>query len=207
MINEYVKYLILAIVITAIPGPAVVLTIRNSIRYGYKVAIVNVIGNFCAMVLLATLCAIGVGAVIVASATLFSLLKLIGSCYLIYLGVRVWRAPAFDAGAAFGKEEKNDRKLLSIFQEGFGVGITNPKAIVFFVALFPQFIDPIRAYVPQFLTLIFTIEGISCIVLSTYAVLASSLSACLAKKRSMAFFNKITALAFAGFGLALLGEG
>lgn len=204
MINDYLIYLMLAVTITAIPGPAVILTIKNSIRYGFKYAVVNVLGNFVAMVILATLSAVGLGAAIMASATLYSILKIVGCLYLIYLGIMVWKAPALTTANPIKNRNDKKRQILTVFKEGFGVGITNPKAIAFFTALFPQFIDPARPYMPQFLTLILTIEGISILVLSTYALSGSFFSRHLAKEKAGLIFNKLTSAAFIGFGLALL---
>ena len=206
MINDYLVFITLAVTITALPGPAVILTVRNSIKYGYKVAILNIFGNFAAMVILASLSAVGLGAVILASSTLFSVIKIVGCLYLIYLGVKAWKAPYIQEASGVLSRSKQAKPLLSVFKEGFTVGIANPKAIAFFTALFPQFIDPIRAYLPQFLTLIFTIEGISIAVLTTYAVCSSAASPFLSRKRPMMIFNKITAAAFMLFGLALIYE-
>ena len=206
MINDYVVYVVLALTITALPGPAVILTVRNSIKYGYQVAILNILGNFVAMVILASLSAVGLGAIIVASSTLFSAIKVAGCLYLIYLGVQAWKAPSVSVTADIEGKKDHNRELFDVFKQGFGVGIANPKAIAFFTALFPQFIDPERAYLPQFLTLILTIEGISTLVLTTYAVCSSAASPFLSQKRPMTLFNKITGAAFFLFGLALIYE-
>lgn len=206
MIDNYLIYLTLAFTVTAIPGPAVLLTIKNSLRYGFKASIVNIFGNFTAMIILAALSALGLGAIILASATLFATIKIMGGIYLVYLGINVWRTPHIEEEKRQRLQHKNPRGLISVFREGFGVGISNPKAIAFFTALFPQFIDPTRAFVPQFLTLIMTIEGISFFVLSGYALLSSMVSPYLSKENRIAFFNKLTGAAFIGFGFALLYE-
>jgi homoserine/homoserine lactone efflux protein len=206
MINDYIIYIILAVTVTAIPGPAVVLTIKNSIKYGYKIAIVNIFGNFIAMIILATLSAVGLGAIILASSTLFSAMKVFGCIYLIYLGIKMWRTPCVTENITQKSKNIDQGNILSVFKEGFGVGIANPKAIVFFTALFPQFIDPTRTFIPQFLTLIITIEGISIFILSSYAILSSVASAYLSKKNLMIFFNKFSGVSFVGFGLALIYE-
>jgi threonine/homoserine/homoserine lactone efflux protein len=156
------------------------------------------------MVILASMSAAGLGAVIVTSSALFFAMKILGCLYLIYLGVKMWKIPYGGGDIQFQGERKNNIKVWTVFKEGFGVGISNPKAIAFFTALFPQFIDPGRAYIPQFLTLIFTIEGISFFVLLSYACLSSTASPYLSKKKPMMFFNKLTGAAFVGFGLALL---
>lgn len=203
MINDYLVYVILAITVTALPGPAVVLTIKNSLSHGYKASIANIFGNFVAMVLLATLSAVGLGALILSSSILFSAVKVLGCFYLVYLGIKVWMSPHMEVEQSQPKQ-LNKADLSLLFKEGFAVGMSNPKAIVFFTALFPQFIDPARAFVPQFVTLILTIEGISFVVLTGYAVLSTFASSYLAKEKSMAFFNKLTGAAFVGFGVALI---
>ncbi|NQT59742.1 MAG: LysE family translocator [Bacteroidetes bacterium] len=204
MIDNYIIYITLAFTVTAIPGPAVVLTIKNSIKYGYKVAIANILGNFTAMVILASISAAGLGALIMASSTLFSVLKVLGCMYLVYLGIKTWKSPYNEENLQSQSTEKDKIKVLSVFRQGFGVGIANPKAIAFFTALFPQFIDPAGTFLPQFLTLIFTIEGISFIVLSSYALLSSFASQYLSQKKPMTFFNRLSGTAFIGFGLALI---
>lgn len=206
MINDYLIYVTLAITVTAIPGPAVVLTIKNSLRYGYKASIANIFGNFTAMILLAALSAFGLGAIILASSTLFATVKIFGCIYLVYLGIKVWRTPHSKEDMQYLVQNNSKRKFFSVFKEGFAVGIANPKAIAFFTALFPQFIDPTRAFIPQFLTLIITIEGISFFVLSAYALLSSMSAPYLSKEKPMQFFNKLTGTAFIGFGVALISD-
>lgn len=206
MINDYWVYVVLAFTITAIPGPAVVLTIKNSLKYGYKMAIINIFGNFVAMVILAAISAAGIGALVLASSALFSAMKTAGCVYLLYLGVKAWMAPGFNDNLHFQNKRKLHKEISSVFREGFGVGISNPKAIVFFTALFPQFIDPSRSFTPQFFTLILTIEGISFLVLSTYALISTKTAPYLSYKNSGLLFNKLAGIAFVGFGLALLCE-
>lgn len=206
MINEYLIYILLAVTIVAIPGPAVVLTIRNSIKYGYKISIAGILGNFVAMVIMATISALGLGAVVMASSTLFATVKIIGCVYLMYLGVKAWRSPLLKSEKNILPAYQNNKQVIAVFKEGVWVGISNPKAIAFFTALFPQFIDPTRSFIPQFLTLILTIEGISCFILSCYALLSSKAANCLCGKKSMNVFQKCTGGAFIGFGIALLYE-
>ena len=202
MINDYFTYIILAITITAIPGPAVILTIRNSLKYGYKSSIMNILGNFVAMVILATISAIGLGAIILSSQTLFYSMKILGCIYLVYLGLKIWTSPYKNENIKTIKEDK--KSFFSIFKEGLYIGLSNPKAIAFFTALFPQFIDPTRDYFTQFATLILTIEGISFIVLFIYAILSFKSAKFLTKDKYAKLFNKVTGGAFIGFGAALL---
>ena len=203
MINDYWVYITLAIAVTAIPGPAVVLTIKNSLVYGYKTAIVNIFANFIAMLILATLSAFGLGAIILSSTLLFSLVKVLGAIYLVYLGIKIWRSPSQIENTQDSSQARSSKSLVAVFKEGFIVGVSNPKAIAFFTALFPQFIDVSRAFVPQFLTLILTIEGISITIMIGYALLAAMASPFLSKPSTMKVFNRLTGTAFVGFGAAL----
>ncbi len=204
MINDYYIYVMLVITITAIPGPAVVLAIKNSIRYGFKISIAGIFANFFAMVILATISALGLGAIILASATIFTIVKTLGGAYLVYLGVKAWRTPVDNNNNQRQLELQSSKKSFIIFKEGFWVGISNPKAIAFFTALFPQFIDPSRSFIPQFLTLIISIETISCFILMAYAMLSVRVAKYLCKESSIKLFHKLTGGVFIGFGAALL---
>lgn len=206
MINEYFVYILLAITIVAIPGPAVILTIKNSIQYGIKISVAGILGNFIAMVMMATVSAFGLGAIILASSALFTTLKIVGCIYLMYLGVKAWRSPLSPQNKNFLPLRQKNKNIFSVFKEGLWVGLSNPKAIVFFTALFPQFIDPGRSFIPQFSALILTIEGISFVVLTSYALLSSKAATYLCGEKSMKVFQKLTGGAFIGFGVALLYE-
>lgn len=200
MINDYLTYILLAITVTVIPGPAVVLTIKNSLKYGYKITVANIFGNFLAMIFLASISAIGLGAIILASQTLFLAMKILGCIYLVYLGIKIWTSD-YTQNIETNIVRKDAYK---IFKEGFFIGLSNPKAIAFFTSLFPQFIDPNRDYFMQFATLILTIEGISFIVLFLYALLTFKSSSFLIKEKYTKLFNKLTGGAFIGFGTVLL---
>lgn len=113
MINDYLRYITLAITVTATPGPAVALTTKNSLKYGHEAAIANIFGNFAAMVILATLSALGLGAIILASSTLFSAVKILGCMYLIYLGINVWRIPHIKRDSQHQGQGKNNQVFAS----------------------------------------------------------------------------------------------
>lgn len=156
------------------------------------------------MILLATLSAFGLEAVILTSSTLFALVKILGCAYLVYLEVKAWRSPCTVESIRHQNSLKSTVAFPSVFKEGFGVGISNPKAIAFFTALFLHFIDVSRPFVPQYLTLILTIEGISFVVLMEYALLSSLVSPLLSTEKAMSMFNKLTGVAFIGFGISLM---
>ena len=127
------------IVLVAIPGPSVLFIVGRALAHGRRAALTSVAGNTTGVVLIVVAVALGVGAVAAASATVFSVLKLAGAAYLIYLGVRTWRHRGDLAVALGGGGVPPSRR---VFWQGVVVGATNPKVLVLFVALLPQFTDP-----------------------------------------------------------------
>lgn len=133
-----------SIVLLLIPGPTVLLVVSYALTQGRRVAIAMAagvaLGDFVAM----TLSLAGLGALLLASATLFTALKWIGAAYLVYLGIRLWRArPVVPA------TEPVDTSARGIFGHAFLVTALNPKSLAFFVAFVPQFIDHQAAILPQ----------------------------------------------------------
>ncbi|WP_350348140.1 LysE family translocator [Agromyces sp. G08B096] len=136
-----------AIVLIVIPGPSVLFTIGRSLALGRLGGLLSVLGNALGVVPLAAAVALGVGALVAQSVVLFTVIKLAGAAYLVYLGVQAIRhrgdaAAAVAAGAA---PRSPVRQLL----EGFVVGVTNPKTIAFFVAVLPQFVDFHAGWIPM----------------------------------------------------------
>lgn len=203
MIDNYVTYILIAITVTLIPGPAVLLNIKNALQYGIVLSLYSILGNFIAMFCLATLSALGLGAILLASSTLFLIIKVLGACYLIYLGLQFFRTSSKQK-IKFDQEIQTFRTPISLFKEAFIVGISNPKAILFFSSLFPQFINPETSYLMQFIVLIVTIEAISTFILLAYVLLAARASVYLFKESVLNTLNKTIGSLFVLFGLILL---
>ena len=134
----------------AIPGPTVLIVVSYALGKGRQSAWATVpgltLGDFTAM----TVSLMGAGAVLAASAELFTVLKLAGAAYLIWLGIKLWRArpdPGVTTGAAIGGDGRQ------MFLNSFVVTALNPKSIVFFIAFVPQFIDPAAPVLWQFVIL------------------------------------------------------
>tara|TARA_B110000902_G_scaffold131877_1_gene153140 strand:- start:149 stop:778 length:630 start_codon:yes stop_codon:yes gene_type:complete len=203
---EYFVFLSISAATSFSPGPAVFLSIRNGATYGLGKAFYGVLGNTSGIILLATASALGLSAVILASSTAFLAIKILGGCYLIYLGIKIWLSKgSFEPIplVSNGKPTK-ERGKLSIYKEGFLVCITNPKAIVFFTALFPQFIDPSKSFTGQFLTLLtgFLIQSVLC--MTSYAALSSKLHLKLGSTNLAQWINKFTGAVFIVFGAAIM---
>jgi threonine/homoserine/homoserine lactone efflux protein len=147
--DRLLAFAAVAFVIIVIPGPSVLFTISRALTYGRRTAVITVIGNTSGVYVQALLVAIGLGALVERSILVFTALKLAGSAYLIYLGVTALRhrrrlRDAMDAtvGAPEGIS------ALRTIRDGFVVGFANPKAIVFFGAILPQFVNRQAGYVP-----------------------------------------------------------
>lgn len=200
---HYLLFLSICVATAASPGPAVFLAIKNGLTHGFKRTVFAVLGNLTALFIMMSVSAAGLGAIILASASLFNALKIAGGLYLLYLGIKLLRSKPMKI--ELDKAQTSETvPLLNLYREAFLVSITNPKAIAFCTALFPQFIDPSQPMVSQFLVLAGTFGLCSFFFLSLYAALAAKLRPQLAKEAVLRWFNRLTGLAFMGFGIGLL---
>ncbi|TXH68627.1 MAG: LysE family translocator [Thiothrix sp.] len=201
---HYFLFLSICVATAASPGPAVFLAIKNGLTHGFKRTLFAILGNLTALFIMMAISAAGLGALILASASLFNLLKIVGGLYLIYLGIKLLRSKPLKIAVDTTVIPSAPVPLLSLYREAFLVSSTNPKAIAFCTALFPQFIRPTEPMASQFLILAFTFAGCSLFFLSLYAALAAKLRPQLAKEAVLGWFNRVTGLAFVGFGVGLL---
>lgn len=190
------------------PGPAVFLAISNSIRFGITKVIFSSFGNIAGLFILSTAAIFGLGAILSTSTYLFLLVKILGAAYLIYLGVRQWRSRAnffAETDESSLKESKQKNKSnFKFFSEGFLIAITNPKAILFFTALFPPFIDTTKALPQQFLIMTFTFMFISFISLMVYGFLASRAKNWFQVGNRSTWFNRTLGSIFVMIGMGVL---
>ena len=162
-----------SLILLIIPGPTIIMVIGQALAHGKRIALASVLGVGLGDLAAASLSLAGVGALLAASAAAFTVLKWLGAAYLVYLGIKLWRAPERSLSAA--ALEAPEGRPLTIFREAFVVTLLNPKGIVFFVAFVPQFIAPDRSYVAQaavFVTL-FVVLGMANAAL--YALSAAKL--------------------------------
>lgn len=195
----YPVFLAVAAVAVASPGPGVVMTLTNSLRYGFRGALGSVFGIAAGVFVVAIVSATGLGVLLTASATAFTVLRLVGAAYLVWLGIRLWRAPAAAldavpaAGIGFGRR----------FREGLWLQVTNPKAIVFFLSVFPQFIDGHRSFAPQFTLLATSYSLLVILIHGGYALFAGRIRGWLASRRGAVAVNRAGGATLVLFGAAL----
>ncbi|MBD5802620.1 Homoserine/homoserine lactone efflux protein [Azoarcus sp. Aa7] len=196
--NMWLAFLAAAVVIAVSPGPGAVLSMATGLRNGYAVALRAILGLQTALLIQLAIVVLGLGAVLAASATAFLVVKIAGAGYLIWLGVRKWRAPVelLEDGA-----EARDAR--GVYLQGVIVNLTNPKAIVFMVALVPQFIDPQLPQWPQFFIIAATMVGTDMVVMSCYALLAGRCRRWLRSPRMMKAQNRVFGGMFVAAGSLL----
>lgn len=204
-LSNWLLFCSVALLVTFSPGPAVLLAISNAIAVGPRRAMISSMGNGFGLFIISGVAMAGMGVVLATSATAFMLLKLAGALYLVYLGIKQWRSKtSIVADAPVAAGAANPYSFWKLFRQGLTVALTNPKAILFFSALFPQFVTPGEPVGIQFAVL--TASFVVCAMLAHlfYANLARLLKTQLATPGRARLFNRISGGAFVLLGLSLL---
>lgn len=187
-------------------GPNNVLSLSNGARDGVACSVTAAFGRLLAFAIMIAIAGLGMGALLLASETLFSALKFAGAAYLVWLGVKLFRAgPAqFTAGAsnAGADTESPSDKLRRLAKQEFLVAAGNPKAILIFTAFFPQFVDR-SAYAVSFLVLGATFLLLELVAIAIYAMLGAKLGAISGGASRFRWLNRVSGAMMIGFGLAL----
>ena len=189
-----------SVVLLLIPGPTVLLILSYALSQGRRVALATVagvtLGDFLAM----SASLMGLGALVLASAMLFTVLKWVGAVYLVYLGVQLWRSAG--SGAALGAlAETRALPARAVFGHAALVTALNPKSIAFFVAFVPQFVDPSSPLLPQFAILIATFVGLAGLNTLAYALLADRKRVRIGRPGIIAGLSRAGGVALVGMGV------
>ena len=154
--TTYTAFAVIAFLLVASPGPNLFLLVKNSPVLGVQTGMLNIAGVCVAILCHATLSLIGVSAIVLASATAFSVLKFLGAAYLVYLGIvalrDAWSGAGLDARLDASVEVKQTT-IVKAIAEGWFTNILNPKPAMFYLAIFPQFLDPGSHMIAQGLAL------------------------------------------------------
>jgi len=196
-----------AFVIILIPGPSVLFVVSRAVVLGRGAGVATVAGNSAGAFAQATAVAFGIGPLIERSVALFTVLKLAGCCYLVFLGVQAVRHRHSLAGSL--TPEAARKSALRIVADGFTVGVTNPKLAVFFTAILPQFIDRPAGHVPvQIAVLGAVFAGIALLSDSAWALAAGTVRAWLSRSpRRLALLGGAGGLAMIAIGTRLAFTG
>ena len=202
-IQSWLMYLVLVIIATSTPGPAVLFITTNSSLHGWRKAVFAAIGNIVGLFCLGIIAVTGLGTILNTSEIIFNIIKYAGAAYLIYLGLKLIFQKSFDFNTMKNQLISTDVSSQKIFFQAFGVAMSNPKAIVFLTALFPQFININKALIPQFSMLIATLMIFSFSFLMFYALLAHNVKTWLFKPNRIKAVNRTSGSIFIGFGVLL----
>lgn len=200
--DSWLLFASIAFMATITPGPAILLVTTHSVTFGTRYSVVTMLGNISGLFVMSLLSVMGLSAIILHSAPVFFAVKMVGAAYLVFLGVKLWRN-------GFGLERIRNQeqsevsarpKLSKLYVNGLFVALSNPKAIAFTTALFPQFIHPDQPMVMQFTILIVTFMFLSFACLWAYAYMA-------AETKSRSSHIKLPGVMSKVFGGAFIGSG
>jgi threonine/homoserine/homoserine lactone efflux protein len=179
------------------------LALNHGIRYGVRISIMTALGNTAATLIQAILSIIGLSIVLIKISILFSIIRYAGAAYIIYIGLMTLLSSK-DSLTGGEDEEPGQKKAAAIFRESFLVTMGNPKAIIFFTALFPQFIGGINETALSLFTLIVLLLVIAFACMMIYIVFGRSIQKILTSRKRKLFFNRIVGFSFLGLGAGLM---
>ncbi|MBA1189038.1 LysE family transporter [Pseudomonas entomophila] len=183
-------------VISLSPGAGAIASMSSGLQHGFWRGYWNAIGLQLGLLLQIAVVAAGVGAILAASATAFQVIKWFGVGYLLFLAFRQWRALPADLGE--DTAVRPAAKPLGLVMRGLLINVSNPKALVFMLAVLPQFIDPHQPLVPQYLTIAATMVVVDLVVMAGYTGLAARVLRLLRTPRQQRRVNRTFAGLFVG---------
>lgn len=202
-INSWLLFSSIALVATITPGPAVLLVATHSIGCGPTKAIFTILGNISGLFIMSLMSVLGLGAIVLCSTTAFTLIKYAGACYLIYLGIKLWRGGFTQVETAAHSLPHKKISNLRLYTQGLMVALSNPKAIAFTTALFPQFIDKSVQLLPQFAILVVTFMSYSFVCLFVYAKMSARAKNKARNTRLEKILSRVFGSLFIGSGIGL----
>lgn len=196
-------FIMMTFVLSATPGPNMLLVMSSSARFGFRAAVASMAGCMTALLAMMTISAAGVGGLLQAFPSVFDALRWAGAAYLVYLGIKSWRAPVHDPETDAPRAVVPSPKTSALFRQGFLVASSNPKAILFAAAFLPQFIHPQAAKAPQFVILLATFAVIEIGWYVVYAGSGQRLAIYLRRTAVLKAFNRLSGGVFIGFATVM----
>ncbi|MGF1911638.1 homoserine/homoserine lactone efflux protein [Vibrio kasasachensis] len=198
-LHVWLAYLVTATVFSLAPGSGTVNSISNGLSYGTRKSLGAIVGLQIGLACHIILVGAGIGALVAQSAMAFTVIKWVGAAYLVWLGIQKWR----DKTSLATLSGDDHRSGWALLRSAIVINLTNPKSIVFLVALFPQFINPSQPQLIQFAVLGITTVVIDAIVMLGYTTLASQMGRFIRSERVMGKINKVFGSMFVGCGALL----
>jgi threonine/homoserine/homoserine lactone efflux protein len=195
----YLAFVLASAILILFPGPNVTLLVATSLAYGARRALITLAGTSSAIALQLLVTVLGMTSLLLALAAGFEWLRWAGVLYLVWLGIREWRATA----VALEDVDPAAISTRRLFWRGFVVSATNPKTLLFYAAFLPQFLDPGRAPLPQLLLLSATFLTLATLFDGTYALLAGRLRPWFRGQRRARLRQRLSGALLIGAGLGL----
>jgi homoserine/homoserine lactone efflux protein len=174
----FAAYLLACVVFTLVPGPTVTLIVANSLTHGTRAGLANVAGTQAGLAVFVGVLLIGLASVIETMGVWFDWIRFLGAAYLIWIGIRMWRS-----SGKLDDPGRTPKPRGGFFLQGFLVLMANPKALLWFGAFIPQFVDPNGNYVGQIVLLSLTAMAVALVSDGAYAVLTGRAGALLSRSR------------------------
>ncbi len=196
-------FVAMAFVVSATPGPNMLLVMSHSARFGWRSSIATMCGCMTSLLAMMSISAAGMGALLHAFPAVFDAMRLTGAAYLAYLGVQGWRSKVADQKDDAQAAAREIAMPHQLYRQGMLVAASNPKAILFAAAFFPQFLDPAAPKLPQFSILLATFAVIEVSWYLVYALGGHKLSHFLRRASVMRVFNRVTGGIFIAFAVLM----
>ncbi|MCM3124458.1 MULTISPECIES: LysE family translocator [unclassified Mesobacillus] len=205
--ENFYLFVLMCIFLIILPGPDTAIATKNTVAIGRIGGFKTVLGTCCALMIHTSAAVLGLSAIIVKSALLFSIFKFAGAVYLIYLGVRtLWSLRKKEEAATAEVITKTHPENASCFKQGFLTNILNPKVAVFFLTFLPQFVEPgSNTFIP-FLMMGITYTVLTAVWFVLYVFLINQISAFMKKPKTQNIIERITGAILIGFGIKLALE-
>ena len=195
-LETWLAFLAACWIISLSPGAGAIASMSSGLQHGFWRGYWNALGLQLGLIVQIAVVAAGVGAILAASATAFLVIKWFGVAYLMYLAYRQWRALPLDMSA--DTDARPPSRPLALILRGFLVNVSNPKALIFMLAVLPQFIDPHQPLLAQYLIITATMVSVDLIVMAGYTGLASRVLRLLRTPKQQRRMNRTFAGLFVG---------
>jgi RhtB (resistance to homoserine/threonine) family protein len=205
--ENFYLFVLMCIFLIILPGPDTAIATKNTVTFGRIGGLKTAVGTCCALLIHTSAAVLGLSAIIVKSALLFSLFKYVGAVYLIYLGVKtLWSLKKKEVAASVEMDTKSQFVNKSCFKQGFLTNLLNPKVAVFFLTFLPQFVDSGSNTFLPFLIMGITYTVLTAVWFLLYVYLINQISAFMKKPKTQNIIEAITGTILIGFGLKLALE-
>ncbi|MGE7118707.1 LysE family translocator [Peribacillus sp. NPDC046944] len=205
--ENYYLFIMMCILLILLPGPDTAIATKNTFSIGKTGGLQTMLGTCCALLIHTSAAVLGLSAIIVKSALLFSIFKYVGAVYLIYLGIKtLWGLRNKEVAVTDERKDEDKYGSKSCFKQGFLTNLLNPKVAVFFLTFLPQFVNPGQDTFLPFLLMGATYTGLTALWFFFYIYLLNQISAFMKRPRTQKVFEGITGTVLIGFGMKLALE-